>query len=116
MALQGESAPASVRPLLPSCRKVADTAVRGPFVRYVGDPCVGGFDTGFAPSTNRKTAMPSEANLLSPGEEARRIETEAATEILRMLTSDCLDRTGDGPDGGYQTAQRSLRQETTMWF
>lgn len=55
--------------------------------------------------------MPDDATTLPPSDEARRIQCEAATEILRMLTSDFVDTTGD-----CQTTQRSLHLQTTMWF
>ncbi|MEO8935680.1 MAG: hypothetical protein ABI277_16515 [Burkholderiaceae bacterium] len=56
--------------------------------------------------------MPNEATPPLPRDEAaRRIESDAATEILRMLTSDFVDTTGD-----CRSTRCSVRQETGMWF
>ena len=57
-----------------------------PFRECVGDPCVRAIDTAVTQPTPRKPAMT--IDLLRPLPD---YEAEAATEILRMLTSDRAD-------------------------
>lgn len=74
-----------------------------PFRECVGDRCVDRTETVLNRSTSRNAVMTSEPIRPALLQSIQAIEAEAATEILRMLTSDRVEPTlrchADGADG-----------------
>ena len=75
-----------------------------PIGECVGDPCVTAIETLSTRPTRWKATMTHEPIRPALPLSFQALEAEAATEILRMLTSDATD------------AMARSRRETVMWF